>query len=308
MPSAIVIATAIESAFGFLLNSVILYLVLSQGKKAYHRIFAVLIAIYLIWDLGIFLIMIRNGQIQELPIYGYMIAVPCSAIQTLIYHFTVVYTRKKLQWSVWLFWIGTILFLPLILLGYVYKIRGVHQYPWGNIFALEPLPYDPVVFVVWFGMILPACWFLYRHAKTAPTALERRHTRYILAGFLVTAFSIVKVLIVMNINVPILLPLGMFLNDVFAAIIGVAIIKDRFLDITVIVKKGTLYSILATILIFVFSFTEHLLITSFGNLIGGHSEIVHLISIAVGIAVLMPLKNRIEHAIERTFGQRKLQF
>jgi hypothetical protein len=308
MSSPIVIATAVESAFGLLLNGTILYLVLSRGRKNYHYLFAALLTTYFIWDLSIFLSMIRNEHVNELPIYGYITIIPGATIQTLIYHFTVVYLRKPIKWSVILVWIITIGLVLLALFGVIFKINGIYSYPWGNIFALEPNPFDPVIIILWFGMILPACWFLYRHSKTATKALERRHARYIMAGFLVTAFAVVKVGVVMGVNAPVILPLGMFLIDVFSAIIGIAILKERLLDITVIVKKGTLYSILAAILIFVFSFSEHVLITYFGNLIGGHSEVIHLASIAVGIAVLMPFKHRIEHAIEKYFAQKKLEF
>ena len=112
----------------------------------------------------------------------------------------------------------------------------------------------------------------------------------------------------MGVDIPFLLPLGMLLNDIFVSIIGLAIIKDRLFDITVIVKKGTLYSILAGLLIFVYSFSEHILVTYIGETIGEHSNLLHLVSIAVGIAVLMPVKNRLERAIERYFVHKKLEF
>jgi hypothetical protein len=252
--------------------------------------------------------MIRNEYVNELPIYGYITIIPGAIIQTLIYHFTVVYVGKPIKWSVIIAWIFTFSIVLSIPLGVIYKINGVHRYSWGNIFSIESSPFDPIIFVGWFGMILPACWLLFRHSKTSPNPLERRHAGYIMAGFLVTAFAVVKVLVVMGINMPILLPIGMFLVDVFAVIIGVAIIKERLFDITVIIKKGTLYSLLAAILIFAFSFSEHVLITNFGRLIGGHSEIIHLLSVAVGIALLMPLKHRIENAIDKYFAEKKLEF
>jgi hypothetical protein len=309
MSSPIVVITAIEAAIGLLLNGTNFYLVISRGRKQYHYLFAALLTTYFVWDLCVFLSMVRNEHINELPIYGYVTIIPGVAIQTLIYHFTVVYLQKPIKWSVVLGWIITGVFIILIPFGVIYQINGVHAYPWGNIFAVESSgPFDWIVIVLWFGMILPACWFLYRHSKAAPNALERRHARYIMTGFLVTAFAVVKVGVVMGINVPVILPLGMFLIDVFSVIIGLAIIKERLFDITIIIKKGTLYSLLATILIFVISFSEHVLITYFGKMIGGHSEIIHLISIAVGIAVLMPFKHRIEHAIEKYFAQKKVVF
>ena len=112
----------------------------------------------------------------------------------------------------------------------------------------------------------------------------------------------------LGIDIAFLLPLGMLLNDIFVAIIGLAIIKDRLFDITVIIKRGTLYSILAAVLIFVYSFVEHILVTFVGERVGENSTFLHLIAVALGIAVLMPLKRYIEHTIDRYFAKRKLVF
>jgi len=124
----------------------------------------------------------------------------------------------------------------------------------------------------------------------------------------VFTFVVVKALVTMGVNMPVLLPLGMLLSDIFISIIGLAIIKDRLFDITVIVKKGALFSILAALLIFVYSFAEHILITYIGETIGEQSYLLHLVSIAVGIAILMPVKNRLERAVERYFAYKKLEF
>lgn len=202
MFSPIVIVTAIESAFGVLLNSANIFLVLWRGRKPYHYIFAVLLFTYLIWDLAIFLTMVRNNHINEILIYASMIT-PAALIQTLIFHFTVVYLNKtkQLRWSLVLVWAFTLICLILMAFGYVFNISGVYQYEWGNIFKVENSPLDPVSFIGWFGLILPACWMLYRNTKIETTELKRRHSRYIMIGFLVTAFAIVKVLVVMGIDV-----------------------------------------------------------------------------------------------------------
>ena len=96
--------------------------------------------------------------------------------------------------------------------------------------------------------------------------------------------------------------------EISAALIGVAIVKERLLDITLIVKRGTLYSALAAIIIFVFSFSEHILANYLGELIGGHSQVIHLISIAVVIAILMPVKHRLESFVNTRFQDRMIHF
>ena len=308
MTSLIVIITAIESGFGFLLTSTILYLVLSRGRKAYHYLFAAFLLICVIWDLGTFLLMIRNEHVEELDIIGRIAILPCIFIPALIFHFANLYTGRPIKWAIALVWCSTGATWVPILAGVFYRIEGIYTYTWGNIFRVVPSVLDPMVFIFWFGINLSACWLLFKSARKATSRLERRHYLYIISGFLALTFAVVKALVTMGIDISFLLPLGMFLVDIFNAIIGIAIIKERLFDITVIIKKSAIYSALAAIVIFVFSFSEHILVTYLGESIGENSNLTYLISIAVGIAVLMPVKNRLERAIERYFAQKKLVF
>jgi len=308
MPSSIVIITAIESGFGFLLTSTVLYLVITHGRKMYHHLFANILLICVIWDLGVFLLMIRNEHVEQLAIIGRVAIYPCTFIPALIFHFANLYTGRPIKWAVVMVWGLTAVFWMLILTGVYYKIEGVYAYDWGNIFRVVPSLFDPLTFIFWFGINLSACWLLFKGYKRATPHLERRHYLYAITGFLMITFTAIKALVTMGINLPVLLPLGMLLSDIFVSIIGLAIIKDRLFDITVMVKKGTLYSILAGLLLFVYSFSEHILVTYIGETLGEHSNWLHLISIAVGIAVLMPVKNRIERAIERYFAHKRLAF
>jgi len=306
--SPIVFITAVESGFGFLVTSLVLFLVLKHGRKAYHFLFAVFVFICVIWDLGIFTTMIRNEHVNELEIIGRIAVYPCVFIPALIFHFVNLYTGRPIKWAIILVWIMTAITWVPILAGMFYQIDGFYSYKWGNIFQVVSTVFDPIIFIVWFGLNFTSCWLLLKTARRTTLRMERRHYLYIFSGFLAVTFAIVKTLIVMGIDISYVLPLGMLLNDVFATIIGLAIIKDRLFDITVIIKKGTLFSILAAILIFVYSFMEHILVTFVGEKIGENSTALHLIAVAVGIAVLMPVKNRIERGVEGYFAHRKLEF
>ena len=70
---------------------------------------------------------------------------------------------------------------------------------------------------------------------------------YILASFIVFIVAQVKLLVTLGVDLPFTLPLGMSLVDLFGALIGVAIVKDRLFDITVILEKGTAYSALGAV-------------------------------------------------------------
>ncbi len=100
----------------------------------------------------------------------------------------------------------------------------------------------------------------------------------------------------------------MLFIDTAGAVIGISIIKHRLFDITIIVKKGTIYSVLVALIIFIFSCSEHLLSKYLGDLLGEQPIYVHLISIAIVVAILMPVRSRLDRAIERSFGKKKLEF
>ena len=306
--SPIVILTAVESCFGFLLTSTILYLVLSRGKKAYQHLFAAFLLICVIWDLGIFLSMVRNQHVEELDIIGRIAIMPCAFIPALIFHFSNLYTGRPIKWAIAVVWGLTGATWVLILAGVVYRIEGIHTYSWGNMFRVVPTVLDPLIFVFWFGVNLSACWLLLRSARRATSPLERRHHLYVISGFLAVTLAVVKALVTMGLDISFLLPLGMLLNDIFVTVIGLAIIKHRLFDITVIIEKSALYSALAGLLIFIYSFSEHVLVTYVGETIGEGSPMLHFVSIAVGIAVLIPVKNRLERVIEGYFADRRLEF
>jgi hypothetical protein len=100
MTSPTVVITAIESGFGFLLSSLILYLVLSRVRKTYHYLFAAFLLICVIWDGGVFLLMVRNDHLEELDIIGRIAILPCTFIPALIFHFANLYTGRPIKWAV----------------------------------------------------------------------------------------------------------------------------------------------------------------------------------------------------------------
>ena len=118
----------------------------------------------------------------------------------------------------------------------------------------------------------------------------------------------VKIAALYNVDNPWLLPTGMLIIDIFAALIGVAIIKHRLLDITLVIKKGTIYSLFLALIIFVFSCSEHLLSKYLGDLLGEQPIYIHLISIAIVVGALMPVRQKLERAIERLFAKKKVEF
>jgi hypothetical protein len=309
MLTAPVILTAIISSIGLLLNILMLYLVLSRGRLLYHYLFAAILLCCAIWDFGILLSMLRNQQEYELVIFGYIVFLPCTFLSALVYQFTCTYLKRTTK-TVRILWIFSTLGFVAIATGLGGKIDGVFHYSWGNMYrpdgklqiaSLISMP------VYWFTT-LSSSWMLFQASKKEASHVNRRHMIYMAISFVALTLANIKVAVLYDIDCAFILPAGMFVNDIFSALIAIAIIKHHLFDITLIIKKTTLYSALAGIVIFVFSFSEHILITYMGEMIGGHSQLIHYVSIGLSILVLMPVKNRIEAVVERVFAEKQIEF
>jgi hypothetical protein len=309
MLSGILISTAVASLLGLLLNVVVLYLVFSRRSRPYHLLFSAVVLICAIWDLGIFLIVIRNNHPQEIEFYGYIVTLPCILLPAIIFNFTESYLRLSHTVVVRLLWAISILALALMALGVPWPIEGIYEYSWGNIFRVASPSIAVLIPISLFALaVTVSCWQLYRAYRANPESLASRHAFYMLVGFAAIGLAILKVLVIYGINTPLLLLIGMILNDIFAAVIGIAIVKQRLFDITIILKKSALYSAIAAIVFFVFSLSEHTLASYLGDLIGERMQIPYLISVAISIAILLPLYRRLEHMIDRYFKDRRFDF
>jgi hypothetical protein len=310
MPSITVLVTSITSFIGLIINSTVLFLVLSRGRKKYHYLFAGFLFVCAIWDLGIFLAMIRNSHVSELPIYGYVIFWPCVFLPALVYHFTCVYLNQPRKKTTIFIWAFCAVAFVLGVSGLMGRVVGVYHYSWGNIFrpdstlqlgTLASLPF-------YYIFIWASCWFLLRAYNQQTSPLKRRHMIYIMVSFFVISLAMVKTIILFGIDNGYVMPTAMLFNDISGGLIGIAIIKYQLFDITVIIKKTTIYSIFLAIIIFVFSVSEHLLATYVGQIFGEHSFYIHLISVAAVVGVLMPVRQKVERGIERFFARRTVDF
>jgi hypothetical protein len=282
-----------------------MFLVLARGRRRYHFLFAVLLFIVACWDLGVFLMMIRNSYPNEILLYYNIVGIPVLLFPAFAFHFTTTYLdqpRRKLTILIY----GYCVFVIIASLTPAAAPVGVRSYEWANIPSTEPTPGFLSWILVYYLSLLLSCWLLFRARRRESSVVARRHIDYILASFIVFSVAQMKLLVVLGVDLPFTLPLGMLLVDLFGALIGAAIVKHRLFDITVILKKGTAYSALGAVIIFLFAFSEHLIATYLAGVVGALSEYLHLASIAVVVVAFMPVKRRVDHLVEGYFTTKRV--
>jgi hypothetical protein len=316
MTSTTVLVVEIISFLAFLLNGAILFLVLSRGRQRYHRLFAAVLACFTVGCLSVFLAFIRISHTGEFPIYvaimqaTSLLSVPC------IYHFTCSYLEQPKKKSTVFIWAYTAIIVIITTLGLAlgfgpveltHTEAGVNVAFQGSVIARV---FHFLFLVVPLVFVWLACWFLLRARRRETSSLARRHMLYILVSFLVISLILLAMFLFptrigSDWPIPVMHSVA---TAVLGALVGIAIVKERLLDITIIIKKTTIYSLLLALVIFIFSLSEHLLATYVGEFFGEHSIFIHIISIAVVIAILMPIRQRVERAIERFFAKKKVEF
>jgi len=308
MPSIVVLVTSIVSFIGFIINMLVMFIVLSRGRRKYHLLFALLLFTAAFWDIGIFLVMIRNSYPSEIILYQSLLSLPIDLFPAFVYHFTTTYLNQPRTKSTIAIYAYCVLGPIGFITGFSQPVSGVYNYSWGSIGrnVLDNLT------IVWWALynlsILVSCWLLLQARKREPSPVTRRHTVYILVSFIMFGLAQVKVLVAFGVDVAFMLPWGILLVGSFGALIGMAIIKDRLFDITVFVRKGIVYSVLAVLIIFIFDFSQHLIATFLGGIAGEHSAYVNLASIAMVVVAFIPIKQRLERTIGGILTKKKIEF
>jgi hypothetical protein len=320
MPSSGDLVGTIVIFIAFLINGAALFLVLSRGRQKYHYLFAGALTVYTITSFSGFLFVLRNSHTDELIIYQTVLTTLSLFMAPCLYHFTCAYLNQPRKISTIIIWAYVVLAAANTFYSRVVGLGPMvlTTSDGFNSFTFQGGTADIAIYsaliLIPFSIILSACLLLFRARRRETSPLARRHMTYILISFLVTLFLVLISFLEVFLEFKELEvnrlagQMQSVVIAIFGALVGIAIVKERLLDITVIIKKTTIYSIFLAIIVFVFSLSEHLLASYVSEFFGEHSIFIHIISIAVVIAVLMPIRQKIERAIERLFAKKTVEF
>lgn len=207
------------------------------------------------------------------------------------------------------YWLVVILFGTMYISGDILQADSLTD-PFWYMFA----------FVSWLSVLVGGTAAqVYRYLRVA-TFEEKKQTRWVLFGLGLLVLWIVGLLaytavlgdptvgttrdpdIVRRIMFLFLLNIGF--EFVFLAI-GMAILRSRLFDIDVIIRRTVTYATVVALLLVVYFGSVILLQQLFANITGQRSELITIISTLAIAALFVPLRNRIQDAIDKRFNRRK---
>ena len=167
-----------------------------------------------------------------------------------------------------------------------------------------PATLGPAAALPLFGFILFAQ--IYRYGKVS-NATERQQTKWFLFG--VGMFFATLLLFVL---IPDSFRNSILAQDLLALVflifpisVALAVLRYRLFDIDIIIRKTVTYTLVVALLAIVYFGSVILLQQIFANLTGQRSEVITVLS-TLAIAVLfVPLRNRIQNAIDKRFYRKK---
>ena len=176
-------------------------------------------------------------------------------------------------------------------------VQGLHQFYWG------PYPkagaWHPFYLSVFIYMLTFALFLLIYELRNPRTEIKKRNqTKYILAAFFLLSFASLDFLPNYGME---FYPVGYALATIFILIIAYAIIKHQIMDITIVFRRGLVYSLLVSIITIFYSSLVLIIEKIFQEIIGYRSFIVSLIAAILIAIFFIPLRNKIQQFVDKYF-------
>ncbi len=279
----------------------LLYPVLRAGRRRASRAFALFFVAAAIWQGGV--TVVSFAAAPNVALIAYSITVGLGLGISL---FFAQFARDLLgiRSNQWIMPVGYVIFGSMavwILLGGPYVITEVFRSPVSGLWlpAFGPLmaAYAAVVYIYsGYGAVL-----LIAHHRQTASALERNRIKYLLIGLLfLVAGSLANLHPALRPY-----PVDMIMNTFFAFLIAYAILRYQLLDISVVIRKGLLYSILTVTITAVYFLFVFLALNLFHAVTGYQIFLLSLFLAAFTAVAMQPLRDWMQAGLNKRFFREK---
>ena len=279
----------------------LLYPVIRAGRRRASRAFALFFFAAAVWQGGVTVVSFTATPKVALTAYSITVGLGLG-----ISLFFAQFARDLLgvRSHQWIMPVGYVIFGSMaiwIMLGGPYVITEVFRSPvsglWLPAFGPLMVAYAAVVYLYsGYGAML-----LIAHHRRTPSALERNRTKYLLLGLLFLAAGSLA-----NLS-PALrpYPVDMVMNAFFAFLIAYAILRYQLLDISVVIRKGLLYSILTATITSVYFFFVFLALNLLHAVTGYQIFLLSLFLAALTAVAMQPLRDWMQAGLNKRFFREK---
>jgi putative nucleotidyltransferase with HDIG domain len=292
----IVYASTVISLIALLYYSALLVFMVKQKIFDRVRIYCILyLAAMIIWSFSSFMMFMDIPGSSTL-IWNRVLVVGSVGMPVAFYGFVIAFIKKK---TTLLLYLG----LPVYLTSQVLNLLGLEITQASVVNGLIFNEYGPALFV------LGTTWVIYFAAATYEIIREYRHSKDAKYRNRLRYLSLVIVVIFMgnltNLTELNTLPMDISLNIISAMLMTVAIVRHQLMDISVVIRKGMVYTI-PTVMIGAAYF---LIIQGVTALLPAPRQIdILFLSLfaAIGTAmVVQPLRDRAQYLVDRLFFREK---
>jgi two-component system NtrC family sensor kinase len=287
------IATAIFSlGFG-------LFVLLKGIHKPVNRLWFLTTASVALWCLGMGM-MVRSSDAMTANMWQeYVDYLGSIMIPIFFLHFVTLVVNQKFRFLLYSGYFAALLLEGLNLTGHLISVRI--QPPFN--FYTQPLPTYGFFVAYFFALVLIAHWLLLRNMFTDDIKL-RNQCRYIFLGTFV-GFAGGSTTFFPVYNIPIF-PYGDYAVPIYILTVSYAIFKHQLMDISVVIRKTLIYSMISAALAAIYVGT----ITLLTHVLEGRQAVTSAYSSALAaifITLLFnPLRSRIQKVIDKVFSRTRL--
>ena len=292
----------ITSIFFLLLG---IYCYKAKPKVLYVKIFCYLCFVTFGWQF-IWFILSNTPEKRYLPFLVKMSYSTIVFIPVFYYHFVISFlgiNNKKERFFINLSYFVAIIF-GILLWSTASFINGYYDFSWG---AYAKASYLHIVYLtILMFQAFRSIFFLYvfGYKKEDISKQLKYQSRLIFYAFLIYLFAAIDFLPNYGFD---FFPPGHFLAVISFFIIAYAILKHRFLDIKIVIRKSLVYTLITGIFTALYLFLVFILSNLIGNLIG--SNIIITLTMIIAFAFgFQPLKDQIQQRIDKIFFKGKYDY
>ncbi|MFC1703563.1 ATP-binding protein [Candidatus Omnitrophota bacterium] len=286
----------------------LMLILIKFGKTKLHRIWIFFNLAVFVWGLGAFLMATADNK-EIAKLYWKFAITGATFIPILFYHtasiFCEIYKRKVIILAYFQGIIYCFLFFSLFserFIGIDYLFNSFYYPVWVQ--KIDGILFGMLYVSIWLFFVIFGHFELFKlHKKTF--LQKRNQILYFFIGMII-GFSggSLNFLTAFKTN---FYPYGNFLIPIYCLIVSYAILRHHLMDINIAIKKSLVYSILVAIitagyLIFVIGVGK-----LFQGLVGYQSFIVNLMAVFAIALIFNPLRDRIQHFLDRQFFEGTLE-